>query len=137
MPLRFVAEHRLALDGGRSGPALGVSGGVSDVRLTAGFRLEGYGQAGAILRDGIERYLDASIRTARPLASVADIAIDIGVGAWGGTQRGVARLDVGPGIAARIPVAGRAVRASLDWRQRIAGNARPGSGPALTLGSDF
>jgi hypothetical protein len=29
------------------------------------------------------------------------------------------------------------VRLSIDWRQRIAGRARPGSGPALSIGSDF
>jgi hypothetical protein len=29
------------------------------------------------------------------------------------------------------------VKVHVDWRQRIAGNARPGSGPALTLASDF
>jgi hypothetical protein len=25
----------------------------------------------------------------------------------------------------------------LDWRQRMTGNAAPGSGPALTLAGDF
>jgi hypothetical protein len=137
VPLRFVAEQRLALDRGRSGPALGVSGGVSDLVLPAGFRLEGYGQAGAILRDGVERYIDGSVRAARPVADLAGIALDLGGGAWGGAQRGVARLDVGPSVGARIPLGERRLRVSLDWRQRIAGNARPGSGPALTLGSDF
>ncbi|WP_204317143.1 hypothetical protein, partial [Klebsiella aerogenes] len=29
------------------------------------------------------------------------------------------------------------LRIALDWRQRVAGEARPGSGPALTLGADF
>ena len=30
-----------------------------------------------------------------------------------------------------------AIALALDWRQRVAGAARPGSGPALTLASDF
>jgi hypothetical protein len=29
------------------------------------------------------------------------------------------------------------VRVHADWRQRLAGNAAPGSGPALTLAGDF
>jgi hypothetical protein len=29
------------------------------------------------------------------------------------------------------------VRVHVDWRQRVAGNALPGSGPALTLAGDF
>lgn len=137
VPLRFVAEQRFALDGGRSGPALGVSGGVSALRLPAGFRIDGYGQAGAIARAGIERYVDASVRTARPVAELAGVTIDAGGGAWGGAQRGVARLDIGPSIGAIVPLARSRLRLSLDWRQRIAGNARPNSGLALTLGTDF
>ncbi|WP_326524966.1 hypothetical protein [Sphingomonas sp.] len=137
VPIRLVAEQRLALDGGRGGPALGISGGVSELPLPAGLRLEGYGQAGAILRDGIERYVDGSARVARPVARFGDIAIDAGGGVWGGAQRGVARLDIGPSVGARLPVAGRTMRLAVDWRQRVGGGARPGSGPALTLGSDF
>jgi hypothetical protein len=29
------------------------------------------------------------------------------------------------------------MRVDLDWRQRLAGQAEPGSGPALTLAGDF
>lgn len=137
VPLRFVAEQRVALDGGRGGPALGISGGVSELPLPAGFRLEGYAQGGAILRRGVERYVDGSARVARTLTDVGGITLDVGGGAWGGAQRGVARLDIGPSIGARLPIAGRTVRLAVDWRQRIAGGARPGSGPALSLGSDF
>ncbi len=137
VPLRLVAEQRIAIDGGRGGPAIGVSGGVSDMRLPVGFALDGYAQAGAIARDGIETYVDASARAARPIATLGSVTVDAGGGAWGGAQRGVARLDLGPSIGLRVPVAGRPVRIALDWRQRIAGNARPGSGPALTIGTDF
>lgn len=137
VPLRFVAEQRLALDGGRGGPALGVSGGVSAFPLPADFKLEGYGQAGAILRDGVERYVDGSMRAARPVVGVGGVTLDVGGGVWGGAQRGVARLDLGPSVGMQLSLAGRPVRVALDWRQRVAGNARPGSGPALTLGTDF
>jgi ribosomal protein L4 len=29
------------------------------------------------------------------------------------------------------------IKVHFDWRQKVAGNARPGSGPALTLAGDF
>jgi hypothetical protein len=29
------------------------------------------------------------------------------------------------------------LKVHLDWRQKLVGNARPGSGPALTLAGDF
>ncbi|MHA6721958.1 hypothetical protein [Sphingomonas sp. RS2018] len=135
--LRFVAEQRIALDGGRGGPAIGVSGGVSDLSVIAGFRADGYAQAGTIFRTTPDHYVDAALRAARPVARIGGTTIDIGAGVWGGAQRGVARIDAGPSLGARVPVGRSTIRASLDWRQRIAGNARPGSGPALTLGSDF
>jgi hypothetical protein len=36
-----------------------------------------------------------------------------------------------------LPLAGKALRLLAECRFRIAGGASPGSGPALTLGSDF
>jgi len=137
VPLRVVAEQRLALDGGRGGPALGISGGVAAVQLPASFSLEGYAQAGAILRGGIDHYVDGSARATRVVGDVGGITLDAGAGAWGGAQRGVTRLDLGPSIGAAVPVAGRRLRVAVDWRQRVAGHARPGSGPSLTLGTDF
>jgi hypothetical protein len=131
-PVRLVAEQRLALDGGHGGPGLGVVAG--DDRGVAGFRLETYGQAGAIRRDRIEPYADGAARATRTLPGTR---IALGVGAWGAAQRDAARFDVGPSATLALPVAGQNIRVALDWRQRIAGSARPGSGLALTLGSDF
>jgi len=130
--LRVLAERRVALDGGRGGPSASLVGGVGPLPV-AGLRLEAYGQAGAVRRGRTEPFADGAARLARPLGG----GVDLGVGAWGGAQRGAARLDLGPSVGVRLPVAGRAVRVTLDWRQRVAGNARPGSGPALSAGLDF
>ncbi|KQN20582.1 hypothetical protein ASE86_15095 [Sphingomonas sp. Leaf33] len=137
VPLRVVVEQRIALDAGRGGPSIGVSGGVSAVPLPANFRLEGYAQAGVIVRNGVERFADGSARATRPLSEGRAVDLDIGLGAWGGAQRGASRLDIGPSLGARVAVAGQRLRVALDWRQRIAGDARPGSGPALSMGLDF
>jgi hypothetical protein len=34
-------------------------------------------------------------------------------------------------------VAHGGLRLGAEWRQRVAGKAKPGSGPALSLGADF
>ncbi|KQU45175.1 hypothetical protein ASG67_16025 [Sphingomonas sp. Leaf339] len=137
LPLHIIAEQRIALDGGKGGPALMVIGGVDPVPVALGFRLGAYGPAGAIARDRIEPFVDGAARLTKPVATIGQARIDLGVGSWGGAQRGAARLDVGPSAALVVPVAERTVRMTLDWRQRISGDARPGSGPALTIGSDF
>lgn len=136
-PVHLVAERRVALDGGRGGTALFAIGGVGPRQIAPRVRAEAYGQVGAIARDGIERFADGAARLSYDLGDVGGVAMDAGAGAWGGAQRGAARLDLGPSLGVRLPVAGQAIRLTLDWRQRIAGSARPGSGPALSIGSDF
>lgn len=135
LPLRLLAEQRVGLDRGvRSGPALSLIGGVDRVPVAAGFRLEGYAQGG-VARIGA--FADGGARLARPVGEVAGLALDLGVGAWGGAQPGAARLDVGPSATLLVPLADARVRIGLEWRRRVAGLAAPGSGPALTIGSDF
>jgi hypothetical protein len=56
--------------------------------------------------------------------------VEVGAGAWGGAQPGAARLDMGPQASFRIPVGRTGIRASAEWRFRVAGDAEPGSGPA-------
>jgi hypothetical protein len=138
LPIRLVAEQRIGLDrGAKSGPAIGAIAGIYGVGLPADFRLEGYAQAGAVFRRQTDPYIDGSARAMRLLATLGDARLDLGAGAWGGAQRGAARLDIGPSVSATIPLGGRTFRLSLDWRQRVAGDARPGSGPAFTIGADF
>lgn len=136
-PIHVVAEQRLALDGGRGGPTLSLVGGFGPTPVAAGFRLEGYGQAGVIARDGGEAFADGAVRASHPLRAFGPIKIDIGFGAWGGTQRGASRLDVGPSLGIALPLGRRSIRLTADWRERLAGQARPGSGPALSIGTDF
>ncbi|PAX07892.1 hypothetical protein [Sphingomonas lenta] len=135
--IRLFAEQRFALDdGARGGPSAGIIAGV-DRKLGAGFRLEAYGQAGAIERDGVEGFADGAARLTHGLDDTGGVAVDVGAGAWGGAQRGAERVDVGPTVGVSLPVGGRRIRATLDYRWRVAGLARPGSGPALSLGTDF
>lgn len=135
-PVALVVERRMALDSGRNGTGMGLIAGI-DRPLPGRFALEAYGQAGAVVRTGVEPYADGAARVLHPVAKPGPIALRFGVGGWGAAQRDGARIDVGPSAVAAVPVGRGAVRLSLDWRQRIGGTAAPGSGPALTIGSDF
>lgn len=138
LPLRLSAERRVGLDeGGRDAFAVGLAGGVSDAPLPAGLRLTGYAQAGIVGARKRDAYVEGGLRVGRPVATLGETELSAGVGAWGGAQPGVERLDLGPQLELRFRAAGQPLRLNLDWRQRIAGEARPGSGPALTLAADF
>lgn len=136
-PVRVVAEYRAGLDGAPGGPVLGVVAGVYAVPLPLDFNLEAYGQAGVVARSRIDPFADGALRITRQVAAAGRTRLDVGAGAWGAAQRGAARLDIGPTAVASLPVGESAVRVAIDWRERVAGDARPGSGPALSLGTDF
>lgn len=136
-PVRVIAEYRAGLDGTPGGPALGVVAGVYGVPLPLDFELDAYGQAGAVARKRIDPFADGALRVTREIARAGDARLDVGAGAWGAVQREAARLDIGPSAIATVPLGERAIRVAIDWRERVAGDARPGSGPALSLGADF
>ncbi len=136
-PMRFMAEQRIALDRGKSGPAVAVVAGVTGVDLPFAFELEAYGQAGAVKRARVDPFADGAVRVTREVAAAGDARLALGAGTWGAAQREAARIDIGPTAVTSLPVSGQTLRIAVDWRERVAGNARPGSGPALTLGADF
>lgn len=106
-------------------------GGFDDLALGR-LRLDAYAQAGVVglrRRDG---FVDGALRLSLPAGRFR-----MGAGAWAAAQPGVARLDVGPQLSLRLTVGGASVAVAADWRLRVAGSARPGSGPALTLATSF
>jgi hypothetical protein len=137
IPLSFLLERRFALDSGRGGTAFGAITGINPTRVYGPLEVEGYGQAGVVVRNRRELYADGALRLLYPVAENRRFRLSLGAGAWGGAQRGARRLDVGPAVVATVPTGGPTLRVAAEWRQRVAGNAAPGSGPALTLGTDF
>ncbi len=81
LPIRLIDEQRLALDGGRGGPTVGVIGGYGPAEAAHGIRLEAYGQAGAIARGRIEGFVDTAARLTHPVADIGGGRIDLFVGA--------------------------------------------------------
>jgi hypothetical protein len=138
LPVTLTVERRIGLDrGGRDAFAGGFFGGVDQVPLPAGFTLDSYGQAGVVGLKRRDLYVDGAVRTERRLAVLGRAKLAVGAGVWGGAQPGASRVDVGPQLVLRVPVAHGGLRLGAEWRQRVAGKAKPGSGPALSLGADF
>lgn len=134
LPLHLLAERRQALGSeGRSDFSLTVYGGVSERPVPGGLRLDAYAQAGVVGVRSRDLFVDGSARLSLPLGR----AVSVGAGVWGAAQPGASRLDAGPQASLRLPVASANVRLLADWRFRIAGEARPASGPTLTLATDF
>jgi hypothetical protein len=132
VPVGILAERRQGLGReGRSAFALTLHGGGS-VALPRGLRLDAFGQAGLVGTRSRDLFADGAVRVAAPVGR-----LEIAAGARGAAQPGAARLDAGPGLAWRLPVRGATIRVEAEWRFRLAGDAAPGSGPALTLATDF
>ncbi len=138
LPVDIAIEQRVAAGReGRSALAVMASGGVSEVALPAGFQLDAYAQAGVVGTRRRDGFADGAIVVDRRLGPDETAPLRLGALAAGAVQPGAARVDVGPRLTLRLPQVGEGGRIALDWRQRIAGDARPESGLALTLAADF
>jgi hypothetical protein len=133
IPLWVDAERRQRIGrfgGGRSAFALFFEAGVYDRPMPLHFLLDTYLQGGVVGLRSRDRFIDGSLTLTRPVYK----QFSAGLGVWGGAQPGVYRVDAGPRVTMRVR---NNVRVHADWRQRLAGNALPGSGPAITLAGDF
>ena len=133
IPVAVIAERRQALGrygGGRSAFALFAEGGLYGKPIGWGFNLDGYAQGGIVGARSRDLFFDGGATLTRPVHG----RYSAGFGVWGGVQPGLYRVDAGPRVTMQMR---SNVRVHLDWRQRLAGNAEPGSGPAVTLAADF
>ena len=133
IPLWFDAERRQRIGrygGGRSAFALFFEGGIYERPMPLHFFLDTYLQGGVVGFHSRDGFVDGALTLTRPVYK----QFSAGVGVWGGAQPGVYRVDAGPRVTMRVR---DNLRVHLDWRQRLAGTARPGSGPAVTLAGDF
>jgi hypothetical protein len=133
IPLWIDAERRQRIGrygGGRSAFALFFEGGVYDRPMPMRFLLDAYLQGGVVGFHSRDRFIDGGLTLTRPVYK----QFSAGLGVWGGAQPGLYRVDAGPRVTMQVR---KNLRVHLDWRQRLAGNAQPGSGPAITLAGDF
>jgi len=138
LPVDVAIEQRVAVGKeGRTALAVMASGGLSAVSLPAGFRLDAYAQAGVVGTRRRDGFADGAVVVDHRLGPDETTPLRLGALAAGAVQPGAARVDVGPRLTLRLPQVGEGGRIALDWRQRVAGDARPESGLALTLAADF
>lgn len=139
VPLRLQAELRVAdtAAGAKVRPAALVVSELPVVPLPLGARAEGYVQAGYVGGDYATGFVDGQARMDRPLLALRGAELSAGVAVWGGAQKGAARLDIGPSATLAFRIGETRSRLAVDYRFRVAGDAQPASGPALTLSAGF
>lgn len=144
MPLRVAGEVRYT-DGAFSNalrPAAYAVTELAPFSLPLGARLEAYGQAGYVGGPGATAFADgqASVtRELRQLAGLTDnaVRVSLGAAAWGGAQKDAERIDIGPTMRFDLTIGAVPARLSVDWRERVGGDAGPDSGVAATLSTQF
>jgi len=140
LPVIAAVEMRASEAGGkaRARPAAMVVTELPAFTLPGKLRGEAYAQAGYVGGRNATAFVDGQLRADRSVVRVGGLDLRAGGGAWGGAQKGASRLDVGPAASAAVGLgAGGAARVAFDWRFRVAGDAEPRSGPALTLSAGF
>ena len=143
IPLRAHAELRAtdAPAGRELRPAAFATTELPEVDLPLGLKGSAYGQAGYVGGRFATGFVDGAARLEREVAAFdtgrSRAKPRIGAGLWGGAQRGAARLDIGPAASIAFEGGPLPMRLSLDYRFRIAGDAEPGDGVAVTLSTGF
>jgi hypothetical protein len=140
LPVVAMAEMRAGRFGNGAAairPAVALVSEMPVVKLGKAFEMETYAQAGYVGGAGATGFVDGQMRVEKIVKSFAQADVRLGMGAWGGAQDKVSRLDVGPSLRVAWSNGHQGGRMALDWRMRVEGNAAPSSGPALTLSAGF
>jgi hypothetical protein len=132
VPMALNFERRQALNrwGGRDAFALFAEGGLYQTPVFGIANLDLYAQGGVVGLQSRDLFFDGAATFTRPVWK----RFSAGIGVWGGAQPGLYRVDAGPRLSYDV---GRGIRLHADYRQRLAGEATPSSGPALTIAGDF
>ena len=134
-PFTLTAERRFR-NARNDAFAVYLAGGKSS-EIPLKFRLDAFAQAGVVSGKDGGAFFDLTTRAERKLTAIGKTPVTLGGGIWGGGQKGVFRIDAGPTIGTEVAIGKGRLRINADWRFRIAGDARPASGPAVTLSTSF
>lgn len=139
VPIRAHAELRLTefQTSTEVRPAAFVTTELPVLYLPLDLRAEGYGQAGYVGGEAATAFADGQVHLMRDLKRFDLGAVSIGGAAWAGAQQGAERVDIGPSMRVDLSIARTPARVSIDYRERIAGDAEPPSGVAVTLSTRF
>lgn len=144
VPVRLFGEARLTDNsaGHEVRPAAFAVTELPVVALPFATRLEAYAQGGWVGGEQPTAFADGQVSLTREAASfgtapASAARVSVGAGTWAGAQEGAHRIDVGPTVRLDLSFADVPARVSIDWRERVAGNAGPDSGVAATLSTRF
>ncbi len=144
IPLRMAGEVRYTDGDVRDSwrPSAFFVTELAPATLPYGAQLEAYGQAGWVGGPDATGFIDgqASVtREVRHIARLTDNALRVSLAAtvWGGAQKDAQRIDVGPSLRLDTTIGTVPARLSIDWRERVGGDAAPDSGLAATLSTRF
>ncbi|MBX7496736.1 hypothetical protein K3172_12795 [Qipengyuania sp. 6B39] len=139
LPIAVHAEMRTtrSVTGTTVRPAVFATAGIDQASLPLGLQAEGYGQGGYVGGDFATGFADGRVTVTRDVTRRDSFSFSAGAGAWGGIQLGASRLDVGPTLRVDLTIGETPARLSADYRFRVAGDAEPASGAAITLSTGF
>ena len=144
LPLAAAAELRVTHSDGQTfaRPAGYLVTELPPFALPLDLTGEAYAQAGYVGGHYATGFVDGQLRAEREIVRLGEAQLRAGGGAWGGAQKGAARLDIGPSASLALKLGSEPAnpvraRISMDWRFRVAGEANPASGPALTISAGF
>lgn len=137
------AERLIAIGGAaRDAWAIRVSGGAwhaADAKLPVD--LSAYAEAGIVGSRSRDGFAGAQALALYPVATREGTRLGLGGGVWGSLQdseaRAASRLELGPGVQLSQRIGKGTVELRGEYRFRIAGEAAPGSGPAVTITTRF
>lgn len=138
VPVVLHAEARIRResDGVRVRPAIFATAGL-DRKVAGAVRLRTWSQGGYVAGDDGGGFADGAATVERPVVKHGDVTLAAGGGTWASMQRDAGRLDIGPSVSAEIGTGKATLRLQADYRVRIAGDAAPASGPAITLAASL
>ncbi|WP_338304322.1 MULTISPECIES: hypothetical protein [unclassified Erythrobacter] len=144
VPVRAFAEVRLTQNsfGTDIRPAAYVVTELAPASLPLDFTLETYAGAGYVGGEAATGFVDGQIAATREIARFeghggSPVRVSLGAASWGGAQKDASRIDVGPTMRIDLSVGEVPARISLDWRERVGGDAAPDAGLAATISTRF
>ena len=140
IPIVAAVEGRVVDQAGdrRVQPAVMAVTELPALALPGALQAALYAQGGYVGGRYATPFADGQLRVDRSVLTHGRAEARLGAGAWGGIQEGASRLDAGPGLTLSAPISSKVFgRLAVDWRFRVAGDAEPGSGPAMTVAAGF
>ncbi|MCL9983771.1 MAG: hypothetical protein NBV60_11515, partial [Erythrobacter sp.] len=130
VPVRVFGELRYTQGAFRSEarPAAYAVTELAPLALPLGTQLEVYAQGGWVGGSDATLFADGQASLTREVGQVAEatdnaMRLSLGAGAWGGAQEGAHRVDLGPTMRLDVRLGAVPARVSLDWRERVEGDA--------------